>query len=341
VVDWKASPDIGSSEASDDMARKKTNSATLRHIAEQEVEKIALQLGLPETDHPDWVTSVVRQWLTYDGSAYLFPDEDRQGVLFLKRTPLGQYRVELVAAKAGFIQAACRDWHIDAEEIPEIVEQLNRGQSAEVANRDGEAVRFWVDPKANRQGVEPVEKKAPQTSRRDTDLTKVVPKILRYTLKEELDPGELNAIAGSVIKQWHRFDGHACVFLDQRRALFLQYHDHKDGTYNTHVETRQRGDLVSHLGTFGVSPDDVPEALVRLNLAEPFEFEDEKGLKRRLSFDPKAKGFIVDPPAGGPLPANPVTPPVQCPKCTAVLPQWRPGHRDQTCRFCGQMVSLP
>ena len=124
------------------MARRKTNSVALRSIADQEIEQIVAQLGLPDADRGDWVTSVVRQWLTYDGSAYLFPDEDHQGVLFLKRTPLGQFHVEVVAAKAGFIKEACRDWQIDPDQIPEIVEQLNRGQSAEVENRDGEAVRF-------------------------------------------------------------------------------------------------------------------------------------------------------------------------------------------------------
>jgi hypothetical protein len=322
------------------MARKKSNSATLRRIAEQEVEKLALQLGLPDSDRRDWVTSVVRQWLTYDGCAYLFPDEDRQGVLFLKRTPLGRYRVELVAAKAGFIKTACQDWHIDADEIPEIVEQLNRGQSAEVTNRDGQAVRFWVDPKANRQGVEPVEKKAPQSNRRDMDLTKVVPKILRYTLKEELDPNELDTIAASVVKQWRRFDGHACVFLDQQRALFLHYHDHKDGTYDTRVETWQRNDLVSHLATFGVARDDVTDALVQLNLAEPFRFEDERGIRRRLSFDPRVKQFGVDPPVGSRPQAEPVTPPILCPQCSAVLAPWRCDQQEQNCRFCGQTVLL-
>jgi hypothetical protein len=323
------------------LTRGHKNSVALRRIAEQEIEKIVAQLGLPDADYRDWVTSVVRQWLTYDGSAYLFPDEDHQGVLFLKRTPLGQFHVEVVAAKAGFIKEASRDWRIDPDLIPEIVEQLNRGQSAEVENEDGEAVRFWVDPKANRHGVEPVEKKIPAPTRRKTDLTKVVPTILRHTLNEKVEPGELNALSGSVIKQWRRFDGHACIFLDPRRAVFLQYRDNKDGTYNTHVETWERKDLVNHLGTFGVSADDVPDALVRLNLAERFTFEDEQGIRRKLSFDPRGKRFVVEPPVGHSRPADPVTPPVVCPKCTAVLPQWRPDQREQTCRFCGQTVALP
>jgi hypothetical protein len=164
--------------------------------------------------------------------------------------------------------------------------------------------------------------------------------VLRQHLRDGLEPSELTEIAQSVAGQWRRFDGHACIFLDSRRAMFVRVTPAANGTFDIKIR-KESADFVRHLATFGVAPEDVSDVLVRMNLAETFEYVDEKGVRRILSHDPRARQFFVEPPDGIPRLSKPITPPVACPKCTAVLAHWPAGARQQTCRFCGHVVSLP
>ena len=57
------------------MPRKKVDSRFLRQIAEGVVDQIAVEVDLPDGERGDFVTSLVRQWITYDGNATFFVEK--------------------------------------------------------------------------------------------------------------------------------------------------------------------------------------------------------------------------------------------------------------------------
>ena len=71
------------------MPRKNSNSRVLRRLAEELVQRIADHDEVPDDERDDLVTSLVRQWITYDGCATVFFGE-QQVHLVLGQTPLGK-----------------------------------------------------------------------------------------------------------------------------------------------------------------------------------------------------------------------------------------------------------
>jgi len=59
------------------MRNRKFNSHALRQVAEELVRQIAEDYELPGDGWEDLVTSLVRQWITYDGNATMFLDEQQ------------------------------------------------------------------------------------------------------------------------------------------------------------------------------------------------------------------------------------------------------------------------
>jgi len=49
-----------------------------------------------------------------------------------------------------------RNWEVDAELLPEILHRLTVAQSAELTNRKGMRLRFWIDPKKRTTSIERV-----------------------------------------------------------------------------------------------------------------------------------------------------------------------------------------
>jgi len=86
-----------------------------------------------------FATLVVRQWLTFDGNSNFFT-EDRHANLHLGKTQLGKPWIIPEPRTAGWIWIRVRDWKVDPEEIPKILERMNRGQGAEETNTEGWSV---------------------------------------------------------------------------------------------------------------------------------------------------------------------------------------------------------
>jgi hypothetical protein len=111
------------------------------------------------------VTSVVRQWLTYDGHAALLKETGRF-YLVIRRQGEG-YGLDINNVKGDVLGPFLRDWQIDLEQAPEILHRLNLCQSAEVNNRRGQVLRFSIDPRTRTLSLEdpsrppPLEKKGP------------------------------------------------------------------------------------------------------------------------------------------------------------------------------------
>lgn len=149
------------------MARKNTYSCVMRQLAEELFQRIAFDLGFEDEQRDEIVTSLVRQWVTYDGHATLFLG-DRQCYLDIARTPLGKPVVVPEPALRGWTRQLIEDWKVDPEDLPGMFEQLNRGQSAEVINIAGMPLRLHVDPKERSRGVEPlVQEKVPEGFQKD------------------------------------------------------------------------------------------------------------------------------------------------------------------------------
>ncbi|HKB38223.1 MAG TPA: hypothetical protein VKD72_17375, partial [Gemmataceae bacterium] len=156
---------------------------------------------------------------------------------------------------------------------------------------------------------------------------------------EGLDPEKMDELACSVAKQWQRYEGHACLFLDGHQQLAFKLSEHGDGTYDV-VPTRMSVDLEPSLSSLGFPPEVLPGLIARINLGQEVEFRDRNGLRSRLWHDPKARRICVRK-VGSVPPAVPgETPPVLCPTCAAVLRLWREGERQQTCSHCGHTISL-
>jgi hypothetical protein len=320
------------------MPRIKADSRALRRLAEAFLDEVAEGEDIPGAERQECATSLVRQWLTYDGSASVFLG-DEQVYLVLGRTPLGRPCVVPEPAGHGWARRLTRDWKVSPDDLPGVLDQLNRGQSAEVVNGDGVPLRVWVNPKERRRGVEPLVEgdSRPGAAR---DYCNIAADELERQFGDALDPEELDALAGSVAGQWQRYGGHACLFLGGGRQLTLTLNEHTDGTCEV-AATRVGVELGRLLSFLGFPPEAHQEVIARINLGQEVGFRDRNGVQSRLWHDPKARGFCVRP-LDPVLPAVPgLAPPILCPQCTAVLRPWRDGERQQACPLCACTIVLP
>lgn len=319
------------------MSKRKINSRALRQLADDLFRRVAGDDEFPEGERADFVTSLVRQWITYDGNATLFLG-DRQVYLVLGRTPLGNPCVVPEPGLSGWVRELTEDWKVSPDDIPDILGQLNLGQSAEAVNGEGIPLRLWVDPKERGRGVEPLVKEdIPPGAVRD--YRKIAASELLRHFGAELGPEETDELACSMASQWQQFDGHACLFIDGYTQFHFKLTELGNG--GCKLDTSElRINLDAALLSFGFTPDVFPEVIARLNLGQQIEFRDRQGVRFRLWHDPKARRLChqpLDPVRSEPMV---VCPPFLCPKCTAVLLPWRSDQRKQSCPICGHTVSL-
>jgi hypothetical protein len=243
------------------MPKRTLNSRALRQLAEELLDQIPDEMEVSESERQDYVTSLVRQWITYDGNATLFTDE-HQVYLVLGKTPLGKPCVVPEPGLPGWMNQLTQDWKINPDDLPCIIDQLNRGQSAEVTNADGIPLRLWVNPKEKSRGVEPLVKEpVPAGTKRDN--LKIAARILEQELGD-LDPDELEALARSVVRQWQKYQATACVFLDKEQVVFTLT---ELGEGNCRVAAqREKASLELLLRSLGFSSELVPEVIARINL---------------------------------------------------------------------------
>ncbi len=146
------------------MPAKYPQAAAMRKIATDAVDKV-FGGQLLEEEEGELVTSVVRQWLTYDGHASLLKETARYYLVFCRQ---GEgYGLGINEVKGDVLGRFLRDWQIDLDQASEILHRLNLSQSAEVSNRRGQVLRFSHDPKTRTLRLDdpsrppPVEKRGP------------------------------------------------------------------------------------------------------------------------------------------------------------------------------------
>ena len=317
------------------MRKKRFDSRELRQLAEELLEGIVNGEPIPEADRADLATSLVRQWITYDGKATLFIGEG-QFCFVLAETPLGTYRVIPEQLPPGWINRLIQDWKISREDLPQLFGQLNLGQSVETINRDGIPIRLWVNPKERGMGVEQlVQQPIPPGQKRD--YRKIAGDLLEQSFGTELDPRAMEEFGSSIVKQWQQYEGHACLFYQPEQRLSWTLTEHDDGRCNV-IATREPANLESQLSSRGVPPEVIPHVIARINLGQEIEFRDRKGVRSMLGYDPKAKEVRVRV-----LPfRQPVKPsdfrPICCPECGAVLIPQLGNEPPKPCPLCGHVV---
>ncbi len=315
--------------------RKKVDSRARRQLAEKLVEKIVAANGLSDSEGADLATSLVRQWATYNGRAVLFGGHQCVR-LNLSYTPLGRPHVTPGPGPKHWLSEQIRSRNIDPDAAAGIIEQLNRGQSAEVETLDGASLRFWVDPKQGKCGVE-VLAPAPPDSQEPVTYRQRAADCLRQRFGAELGDDELTALATSVARQWKQFDGHASVFVGPSERFHMKLTKSGDGRNDVSVSCLT-ANLGSQLATIGISGDEVPETIARINLGHGFEIRDKEGVVALLWHDPKAGRLVRKQVRKAPPTPLASGLPSACPKCSALLMPSQDGARPKTCPLCRHVL---
>lgn len=88
---------------------RKFNSRALRQLAEEVVQRFAAEIELAEEKQRDYATSLVRQWITYEGNAMLFLG-DRPMHFPLGKTPAGLFGTVPEPGLHGWMKQLTDDW---------------------------------------------------------------------------------------------------------------------------------------------------------------------------------------------------------------------------------------
>lgn len=315
------------------MENRQNKTRELRQLAESIVQNLSEEPGFAPFDTEGLATSLVRQWLTYDSHAALHTGGDLY-YLSLIRSPLGSFSVKTQPNHNNWLQTLEEDWNLSPEDFPGMIDQLNRGQSAEGINRNGEEIRWWVNPKEKNSGVEyqdPHKKPVVPPDRKDC-LKRVVATLER-AFSGGIPPKEIPILAQSVMDQWDRFDGRAALFNEEVKLAFL-LEKNPDGGYSittgeVKFYTRQR------LEDLGISPGDVITAIARINLGQAFSFVDPNGESADFWVDPQEARFVK---RIREKPKPEAFPPILCPSCGAILDLWQGNQTQQKCRLCARVV---
>jgi hypothetical protein len=113
----------------------------MRHIARCEIEK--LFPGISPAAREEYVTSVVRQWVTNDLRAGVFTIAVNYWLHLVERS--GQVLAGLEVCPSNMRQLLA-PWLALERDLPDITRQLTLAQSATFANAEGVTVRVTADP---------------------------------------------------------------------------------------------------------------------------------------------------------------------------------------------------
>jgi hypothetical protein len=306
---------------------------SLRNVAHQLVRDLDNEGILWPADLQDYVTSIVRQWLTYEAHATLFT---REGQLYLTVAPgrPGQLDVGRRQANTHWADSLVEDWKVPREDLLDTFRQLNLAQSAEVVNADGQRLWLSVNPRTSVSEVKPVDSPSPPPIG-EPDFRIFARKALHRHNQLWLEQSEEEELASSVARQWHEQEGHAVLFLPDERLVFTIKSQGDGWEVGTQTD---RVDLVPWLGDLGWALAAIPDVLRQLNAGQEIHFTDRHGVPCLLRTDSKAGTIIARRREvtgfEAPLSARPIF----CPSCGAVLSPWREGEEQKTCPGCGLTI---
>lgn len=314
------------------MARKKLDSRGFRKLAEEVVEQFDVGGEWSEEKRDEIATSLVRQWVTYDGNALFFRSPEERIYLVLGKTALGQRRVIPEPMRSNCLQLLTHDWNVDPNDLTEIIDQLNRGQSVEFTSGEGIPLRLWVNPKERSQGIEPLAKLNRPTGERNDH--KLAVRVLMQALSE-FDTQALDPLAAGIVKQWREFQGYACLFLNAHEQLAFRLVEQSESDCIVHTD-RLPVDLTPLIARLVLPPELFENLLAQLNLGQRIELREPSGRRSVLWHDPRERQIHID---SLDAPEQAELPPFLCPKCQAVLPPWEDGQQQLSCPLCCEVIS--
>jgi len=311
------------------MGKSPSKSKEMREFAESVIKglKEEPRFGLFNTE--GLATSLVRQWLTYDGTAALHIGS---ALLFLSltRSPLGAYSLISEPGTSNWVKELVEDWKVPEHRLQGLMDQLNLTQSAEITNSEGLVIRWFVNPKERRCGIE-------HNSPKDVPPPTVTVKLVRVAallekaFSEQIPENEIPILAQSIVDQWDRFHGHAAIFTeDARFSLFFEME--KEGGYS--ITTKEvKFKTRKGVENLGIPTEHVVAIIAQINLGRNYSFVDENGEQVDFWQEPDQQRFMKR--IRG---TEKKAPPFVCPGCGGVLGLWKEGINQQKCVLCGLIL---
>lgn len=125
----------------------------LRKIAEDVLRNISKGFVNPK-EHPDWVGSIMRQWVSYQGHAGVLTPTDKFW-LHLTRHRNG-YNVEVTHQSGSPLKGLLSDRELKPDILAGVLASLNLLQVVEFEKRSGQIVILRVDPAERKLSAEKV-----------------------------------------------------------------------------------------------------------------------------------------------------------------------------------------
>lgn len=270
------------------MASPNNKARELRQIAEDLIDQLKENPEIEETDFDGLPTSLVRQWMTNDGIATLFLDGN-QLFFTLKRSPLGALSVSVEPHPHPWVETLMEEWDVSEDEIPNIMHQMNLGQSAEFLNQQGEKIVWWVKPKDRSSLMQ----KPPPANDPEIPLSEGLLNAARRSLQDCLCRGipeeEIPTLANSVVKQWEMFDGKSAIFTE-KLLIIINMSTLEDGRLTVLTDYKPIN-CVKILEKLGVPSNEVWMAISWLNLGKGILFKGKDGNVFELFYDPRSDAF--------------------------------------------------
>jgi hypothetical protein len=273
------------------MPTDRERSRVLHELAEAVVDAVPLEAG-PGIRREDLVTSLVRQWVTYDGNGTFLSGEE-QVYFILTGERSRPEDIEICKIPTGeWFKRLMRDWDFEEERLAEIVPELNLGQSGVLENRRGRELRVWIDPKEHSKGIEPLEPEQIEVPKK-RNYCKIAQDSLEQVFGDHLPPDQMGDLVTALVRQWLTCDGYGMILTPQTLIRLDRIPMHNGGCrIDTRTEPIPFGD---NLVAAGLSPDAVVEIVHRLNLDQTPEITDSLGQRYRLVADAKNHRVAVEP----------------------------------------------
>lgn len=314
------------------MANKSNYSRELRILAEEVVKELENDQLVTEFNPDGIATSLVRQWLTYDGTAAISLSN---GFFYLSlaRSPLGNLGCEFETTETNWQEILVNHWKIAPDDLAQTVHELNLRQSSTIETTEGKVLRWWVNPKQRKTAIDHTEPDGPGRSKNEI-IYQIAYESLRASFGNSIPDKEYPILTNSILRQWERYDGHASVFTE-KKGIVIKMESSPDGGWGVYKSPEIHGTRQRLEENF-VPPNEVTDAIIALNLGHNYTYIGTDKNRYQIWADPHRRAFgrkTINVPK-----EEMGFPPLVCPACGGVLNMWTKEMTQQKCKLCGTVA---